>query len=461
MRQLMASRALAAVALLWVFAAGAATAQSAQSGTETLRVFLDEMVVTATRAPQPLDTQIRNTSILNKHDVEFVRHTHISELLNRLPGVNLHRNNGQESLTAIRSPVLTGGAGAGSFLYLEDGIPMRAAGFANVNGLFEAHTEQAGSIEVVRGPGSALYGSNAVHGLINVITPSASEPGARIDLSGGSFGRRRGKFSASGTHNGVGLFGSLTLDSEDGFRDEAGLDQQKLSLRADTEHGDDKFTFIVAAQNLNQETAGFVRGPDAYKDKDLVTTNPNPAAFRDARSVRASARWEHTVDANKKLAVTPYARWNEMDFILHFLPGGALEDSGHRSVGVQNTFYWDLDDGHRVVAGVDVEATDGYLKEIQSVPGFGSFPEGVHYNYDVFALVAAPYLHAEWMLMENVTLTTGARFEYTHYDYNNKTAADTIGRFKRPADRTDSYFAATPKVGFAWKTDEETSFYGN
>ena len=51
-------------------------------------------------------------------------------MLNRAPGVHIHRGSGQEHLTAIRSPVLVGGAGAGSFLYLEDGIPMRAAGFA-------------------------------------------------------------------------------------------------------------------------------------------------------------------------------------------------------------------------------------------------------------------------------------------------------------------------------------------
>ena len=82
--------------------------------------------------------------------------------------MNIQRGSGQEHLTAIRSPVLTGGAGAGSFLYLQDGVPLRAAGFANVNGLFESGIEFAGSAEVFKGPGPALYGSNAVHGLVNV-----------------------------------------------------------------------------------------------------------------------------------------------------------------------------------------------------------------------------------------------------------------------------------------------------
>ena len=45
---------------------------------------------------------------------------HPSEILNTVAGVNIHRGSGQEHLTAIRSPVLTGGAGAGSFLYTLD-----------------------------------------------------------------------------------------------------------------------------------------------------------------------------------------------------------------------------------------------------------------------------------------------------------------------------------------------------
>ena len=73
----------------------------------------------------------------------------------------------REHLTSIRSPVLTGGSGAGSFLYMEDGVPLRAAGFSNVNGLFEASPEFSNQIEVLKGPGPVQYGSNAVHGLIN------------------------------------------------------------------------------------------------------------------------------------------------------------------------------------------------------------------------------------------------------------------------------------------------------
>jgi len=114
--------------------------------------------------------------VLTDENLENISLVHPAEALNGIAGVNIHRGSGQEHLTAIRSPVLTGGAGAGSFLYLEDGVPLRAAGFANVNGLFEAGTEFANKLEVFKGPGPVFYGSNAVHGLINVQSRDVGGP---------------------------------------------------------------------------------------------------------------------------------------------------------------------------------------------------------------------------------------------------------------------------------------------
>ena len=104
--------------------------------------------------------------------------------MNRAPGTMIQRNSGQESLTAIRSPVLSGPGSCGVFLFLENSVPIRPTGFCNVNELFEVNTEQAQSIEVLRGPAGVVYGSGAMHGAVNVIqaTPAESagaEPRAR------------------------------------------------------------------------------------------------------------------------------------------------------------------------------------------------------------------------------------------------------------------------------------------
>ena len=104
----------------------------------------------------------------------------------------IQRGSGQESLTALRSPVLTGAGGCGAVLVLEDGIPIRPVGSCNVNELFEVNIEQAAAVEILRGPGSVLYGSSAVHGIINVIPPLPDEiPVFGAVVEGGSDQYRR------------------------------------------------------------------------------------------------------------------------------------------------------------------------------------------------------------------------------------------------------------------------------
>ena len=56
-----------------------------------------------------------------------------------------------------------------------DGISLRAPGFCNVNQLFDANSEQASRIEVIKGPPTALYGTNAMHGVINILSAPPSE----------------------------------------------------------------------------------------------------------------------------------------------------------------------------------------------------------------------------------------------------------------------------------------------
>ncbi|MGB2155262.1 MAG: TonB-dependent receptor plug domain-containing protein, partial [Porticoccaceae bacterium] len=152
-----------AVAIGAVLLSGAATAN------------IDEIVTVATRAEADLAEVIGSVSLVDEETLQTVSHAHIQQTLSRVPGVNLHRGNGQEYLPALRSPVLTGAGGCGGFLMQEDGIPLRAAGFCNINELFEANTEMAQRIEVLRGTGTVLHGSNAMHGVINIVTPEPSE----------------------------------------------------------------------------------------------------------------------------------------------------------------------------------------------------------------------------------------------------------------------------------------------
>jgi outer membrane cobalamin receptor len=122
---------------------------------------ISEIVVTSQRRPQSRLGHAGNIDQLDAATLQRMQHHHISELLHRI---------------------------------LEDGIPVRPASFCNINQLIEVNAEQARSVEVVRGPGNALFGSNALHGIINVIMPNPGEAGlasASVELGSNDFVRAR------------------------------------------------------------------------------------------------------------------------------------------------------------------------------------------------------------------------------------------------------------------------------
>jgi len=131
------------------------------------------------------------------------------------------------------------------------------------------------------------------------------------------------------------LRASLSLVHDNGFRDDSGFDQQKFQLKYQNDFGPWSVDWLSSFSNLNQETAGFIQGDDAYLDDNIRFTNPNPEAFRDGKSYRTQARFERDTQYGT-LALTPYARRAELRFLRHFVPGQALEKNGHSSVGLQS-----------------------------------------------------------------------------------------------------------------------------
>ena len=413
-----------------------------------------------------LDTDPGAYSVIDAETIASVGANHPAEVLNTVPGVNVQMNSGQELIMAIRSPVLPAGAGQGSFLILENGVPTRAAGFGNVNGLFEVHHETAEAIEVVRGPASVRYGSNAVHGLTNFIDP---EPGAQqgqtLSLSANSLQRYRADATANFTTNGVANWAGLSVMKDGGWRDFSGVDQQKLTLRS--KFGGETWNIVttLAAVNLNQETAGFIQGPEVYKDEDIATTNPNPEAYRDAWAARASARFETNIGADR-LMITPFGTVQRMKFIQHFLPDQSTEENGHDTLGVLTRYEFGPAE-FRWAIGADIQLADGFLTETQTRASFGgsplnpTFPQGVHYDYDVGTWTTGLYAEVDWDFAPGWSMLAGLRGEAHQWDYSTNVAPGTRGRFRVAPSRTDEFNLLTPKLGVVYTGAEGVVFYAN
>ncbi len=455
-----------------------------------LDLSLDDIVVTGTRSETAVLDLAGNTAKVDVAEIDLLNADHIQETLLRIPGMNLQRGDGGEMTVALRSPVLTGPGGGGAFLFMEDGIALRSSAFGNNNGLSEAHFEQAGGIEVVRGPGSALYGSNAVHGLINVLTRAPSEELERsLDLTLGSDDLYKLRATVSNTVGAHGYRVSFSGVDDGGWRDDTSLGQQKITARHDYfAPSGDSFKTTFSAFNLNQNTAGFITSEtddELYKRGTSVTErNENPDAFRDWSSVRLSTRWDHETANGNTLSITPYFRSNEMEFRQHFLPSRAIEENEHDSLGVQTAYYMDLEGGHNIILGTDFDYTQGSLKETQEKASSFSFgkarQQGVHFDYDVDVLVVSPFVHAEWQLAERLRATTGLRLEHTRYSYDNNVADGTTQAdgspcytdfeaqtgeraclYQRPGDRDDTFNDWSPKLGLVYELSDSQSVFAN
>ncbi len=434
---------------------------------------LEEVIVTATRSPIALASYPGSATRISADAVTLVGATHSVELLNRAAGAMIQRGSGQESLTALRSPVLTGAGGCGAVLVLEDGIPIRPVGSCNVNELFEVNLEQAAAVEVLRGPGSVLYGSSAVHGIINVIPPMPDEiPALGATLEGGSDNYRRLGLAASSDTDagGVGLVMHGTDDG--GWRDASGFEEQKLNAVWARPLGNGALTMRLSGSNLDQETAGFIVGLDSYEDPELAQSNPDPEAYRDATSLRFAAQYRG--EPGHELRV--FLRSSRMDFLQHFLLGQPIEKNGQDSGGFMWTMAGRSFAGGELIAGLDAELAGSSLQQSQQGPTTDGppaanaiRPAGKHYDYDVDSQVIAGY--AEWHrpLAPRWAFQAGLRLEHARYDYDNRMIDGNTDEngvpcpggclYSRPADRSDDFTNLAPRLGLVFSVSDSVTAY--
>ncbi|MBM4228952.1 MAG: TonB-dependent receptor [Gammaproteobacteria bacterium] len=158
------------------------------------------VVVSAARVPVPVSTIGSGTTVITRAEIERRNPRFVSDLLRDVPGVAVTRNGGPGSQTQVR----VRGAEGNHVLVLIDGV--EANDFSQADEFDFAHltVSDIERIEVVRGPQSSLWGSDALAGVINIITRDAVRP---LEVDGsvetGSFGTERGALSLGGARGTV------------------------------------------------------------------------------------------------------------------------------------------------------------------------------------------------------------------------------------------------------------------
>lgn len=158
------------------------TALASGPGPETI-------IVTAARLPQPIDQVGSAVSIVTRQDIDDRQATVVADVLRGLPGISIARSGPVGSQTQLRMR----GAESNHVLVLIDGVPANDLAGADEFAFEHLHTFDIERIEVVRGPQSALWGSDALAGVINVLSRRPAEGlQAEARLEGGSFGTWNG-----------------------------------------------------------------------------------------------------------------------------------------------------------------------------------------------------------------------------------------------------------------------------
>ena len=450
----------------WFPVVGLALAFATQNAFADEESRIEEVLVNATSIDQDA-LGAAATHLIAEEQIKLTHAFHPNEVFAEVPGVWITRNSGQEHLVAIRSGVLTGAGACGSYLLMENGIPVRPSGFCNVNGLMEVNLEQATSIETLRGPASAKFGGNALYGLINARTiDPVDEQSLRWTVGPNSWH----KIELASQLGEATFRGHAT--STDGWRDDTGLDQYKATTSLSQEFGPWSATHFVSLSQLQQETGGYVRGYRAYADSELRRSNPNPEAYRDADSIRASSHWLREV-GDRSISISPYVRRSKMEFLQHFLPGQPTESNSQTSGGLiveygRPTHHTDLN------LGLQVEVMTASLSQTQVNPTVGSAflvatrPVGTHYNYDVNSTTVAAFYDFVWRASDRLEVQNLARLETLRYSYDNlhldgnkRDDGSSCGfggcLYSRPADRDDSFTNIAFNVGLEYRLSQSST----
>ncbi|MDH5542827.1 MAG: TonB-dependent receptor [Nitrospinota bacterium] len=422
-----------------------------------------KITVTGTREEQPKSEATATVDTLSGKEIEEVRPAHPSDIMNRIPGVNVNVTGGEGHQTAIRQPITTSPV----YLFLEDGIPTRSTGFFNHNALYEVNIPQSGGIEVNKGPGTALYGSDAIGGVINVLTrPTPLEPELNLDLEGGSFGWQRALLSVGDKFGDNGVRLDLNMTHTDGWRDATDYDRQSANVRWDAFFSNGiAMKTVVAYSNIDQQTAGSSRiSKEDYENNP--TLNYTPISWRKVGALRVSAEMTKE-SADSLVSVTPYVRQNSLGYIanwsLSYDP--AILNSNNDSYGVMAKYRKDFAPLRtRLIMGVDVDNSPGNQNEQAISPVkegniYTSYTDGdTIYDYDVTFMGISPYVHAELSPAEKLRITGGVRYDSIGYDYTNKLTDLDTGKYRRPASTTVDYTHLSPKLGATYQFSD--SFNG-
>lgn len=178
---------------------------------------METMVVSATHTETPVSQLGQSVTVITREQIKDTQSSSITDLLRQVAGIDFRSNGPHSSSTTLGMRGLTGY----HTKVLVNGVPVQDPSLVQpMPMLNDINLEDVERVEIVRGPGSSVYGSNALGGVVNIITRTGlgqEKPRVTLGAEAGSHGRFRTTGSARGQEGILDYSVSLLRESEDGI----------------------------------------------------------------------------------------------------------------------------------------------------------------------------------------------------------------------------------------------------
>ena len=267
---------------------------------------LEQVVVTGTRTKHHIKDVPVRTEVITSKEIETKNACNLYQALEGTPGIRVEQQCQFCNFTMIRMQ----GLGAEHTQVLINGQPVYS-GLAGVYGLQQIGTIDIDRIEVVKGAGSALYGSSAVAGAINIITKEPSfEPSAKVGLQFGKYNTNKYDISSSIRNEqgniGLNIFaqkltGNAIDETSDGMTRNEVKNKDGISDRVATNLNNAGFSLYISDIFLKNDKL-IVRGRYLYEKRQggIMEDDYYKNPFTDVTECITTDRYESELSYNKE-----------------------------------------------------------------------------------------------------------------------------------------------------------------
>jgi outer membrane receptor protein involved in Fe transport len=402
--------------------------------------------VTASRVEAEIQDTPASISIVDKEELDTIKFTDAThELMKRIPGYSMSRN--------LRVPM----GGKNYTANLIDGVSMGARFGSNTIGFADyVNTFDIERVEVLRGPSSALYGSNAIGGAINLISRTPPlEPEYRVWGELGQYDRSRGGVSAAGTKGAIGYFFDVnTLDYE-GWQDRSVNERDQVSGKLLFDISDST-KFTLRGEYVDRYTENPGRITQAQYDADRSQAFVYDAYNHDI-STTGSIKIEHDFTDHSGIEITYGYRDAEGEGPPSYSATGSFGADHEINQNLVGFYRHDFDFyDSQLIVGVDILDSAAY--DIQYV-GRIKDPTDIDQEWDTIAEGFSPFFQYEISPTDRITFTVGARRDHIKYSavgYDNSNFGPPTTTYY---DDRKTFSNLTPKAGVTFKLNEDNSLW--